>query len=339
MGNKLSDNTGIDFVVTWVDGSDKAWQADKAKYSGSAADDDRPERYRDWELLKYWFRGVEKYAPWVNKIHFVTYGHLPKWLNISNPKINIVRHKDYIPDEYLPTFNSHVIEFHMHRIKGLSERFVYFNDDMFVVGKIFESDFFCGDYPNDMLAFQPVVANPANPVMSHLYLNNALVLSKYFDKRNNVKKQPGKYFKIGYPPMYFLYNILELAFPKFTGFYTVHGPFPFNKSTFELVWEKEKELLEETSRHRFRSSEDVSPYLIREWKKLLGEFNPVNIQRKFRYFDVKDNNTSLVSTLEKHKTKIVCINDANAAIDFERAKREITCAFNKILPHKSSFEY
>lgn len=81
----------IDFVITWVDGGDAAWQAEKNRYgkemypAGASAlrraeNDDSDERYRDWDNLKYWFRGVEKYAPWVRKIHFVTWGHLPEWL-------------------------------------------------------------------------------------------------------------------------------------------------------------------------------------------------------------------------------------------------------------------
>ena len=79
----------IDFVVTWVDGSDPIWQKVKNQYSAEGADT-RVTRYRDWDQLKYWFRAVEKYAPWVNKVHFVTFGHLPQWLNTDNPKLNIV---------------------------------------------------------------------------------------------------------------------------------------------------------------------------------------------------------------------------------------------------------
>lgn len=91
----------IDFVITWVDGSDDRWQKEKQetrKHLGIVADvDDRKERYRDWDNLQYWFRGVEKYAPWVRKIHFVTWGHLPKWLNTDHPKLRVVNHEDFIP--------------------------------------------------------------------------------------------------------------------------------------------------------------------------------------------------------------------------------------------------
>lgn len=331
--------TEIDFVVTWVDGSDKAWREDKARYDGTGIIDDSEERYRDWELFKYWFRGVEKNAPWVRKIHFITWGHLPKWLDTSNPKLNIVRHEDYIPKEFLPTFNSNVIELYSHKIKGLSEYFVNFNDDMFIVKPMKPDDFYRNGKPCDMLAFQPVVANPKNPVMSHLFMNNSLVLCKYFNKRENVKSQPGKYFKIGYPPLYFFYNILEMAFPLYTGFYTVHGPSPFLKSTYEEIWEKEEELLTGMSKNRFRSADDVTQYLFREWQKLTGNFYPRNVQKDSAYYDVAEDNSALRREIQKGKRKVICLNDApDITGDVEKIKAELLDIFEQCLPEKSSFE-
>ncbi len=334
---------GIDFVVTWVDGSDRAWRAEKARYEGGGPaeeglTDDGEERYRDWGLFRYWFRGVEKFAPWVRKVHLVTWGHLPPWLDTDHPKLHIVRHEDYIPGEYLPTFNSNVLEIYLHRIEGLSRQFVYFNDDFYLVGPVKPETFFRGGRPCDMLAFQPVVANPKNPVMSHLYLNNSLVLCKYFDKRENVRSQPGKYFKPGYPPLYFFYNLLELAFPLFTGFYTVHGPSPFLRETFEEIWEKEGELLTAMSANRFRSQRDVTPYLFREWQKLSGNFVPCNVQKWFRYYDVTEDNSDLARILAGKKKKVVCINDGRIAGDMERAAGQLREAFERILPRKSAFE-
>ncbi len=184
----------IDFVLAWVDGSDNEWQKEKAQYCGkNTSEDGREERYRDWDILKFWFRGVEKYASWVNKIFFVTWGHLPSWLDTHNPKLEIVNHASYIPGQFLPTFNSHTIELNFHRIKGLSEQFVYFNDDFFITNPVKQEDFFINGVPKDMLALQPVVANVDNPVMSYIYLNNSMLLAKHFDKRSNIKKQPGSY--------------------------------------------------------------------------------------------------------------------------------------------------
>lgn len=328
----------IDFVITWVDGQDEVWRKEKSAYLYGDKNDDAEERYRDWGLLKYWFRGVEKFAPWVRKIHFITWGHLPDWLDTENPKLHVVRHEDYIPKQYLPVFNSNVLEIYMHCIEGLAEHFVYFNDDMFLIRSMKSSFFFRGGQPCDMLAFQPVVANPANPVMSHLFLNNTLVLSKYFTKRENVRRQPGSYFKLGYPPLYFFYNLLELAFPLYTGFYTVHGPSPFCKSTFEEIWEKEGETLTKMSGNRFRSEDDLTPYLFREWQKLSGHFHPENIVRDFQYFNIGNDNTKLLRTITGQKKGVICINDAVLQNGFESVRKQIQQAFEQILPEKSAFE-
>jgi hypothetical protein len=330
--------TDIDFVITWVDGSDENWLKEKRIWSPEDREDDRKERYRDWGLLKYWFRGVEKYAPWVRKIHFVTWGHLPKWLDTSNPKLHVVKHTEFIPAEYLPTFNSCAIEWNLHKIPGLSEHFVYFNDDMFPLRTLRPEEFFIDGKPCDMLAFQPVVANPANPVMSYQYMNNSIALCRHFDKRANVRMQPGSYFHIGYPPLYFFYNMLEPLFPLFTGFYTVHGPFPLCRERFGEIWEKERDAVERTCSHKFRSSEDVTPYLIREWQKLSGEFVPRNIHKLCGFYNVATSNPGLVRAITKQKSKIICINDATEEVDVTAARKEMTRAFHTILPEKSAFE-
>lgn len=328
----------IDFVVTWVDGSDELWKNEKAKYGQALGDDDRSERYRDWGLMRYWFRGVEKYAPWVKTIHFVTCGHLPEWLDTNNPKLHIVRHEDYIPEEYLPTFNSNVPEIYLHKIEGLSEHFVYFNDDMFLLDRVKPRDFFRDGKPYDMLALQAVVANPLNPVMSHLYLNNSIVLSRHFDKRANMKRQPWSYFNISYPPTRFWYNVLECAFPLYTGFYTVHGPSPFCKSTFEEVWQKEGEVLKAMSGNRFRNRNDVTQYLFREWQKLSGEFKSGNSQRGFGYFEIAEDNGKLIRTVLGQKCRIICINDTCPDGDMSNVKAQIQGAFEKLFPETSGFE-
>ncbi|MBQ7955986.1 MAG: Stealth CR1 domain-containing protein [Lachnospiraceae bacterium] len=337
------ENQEIDFVITWVDGSDREWLQEKRIHESQATAqgreiDSRKERYRNWGFLVYWLRGVEKYAPWVRKIHLVTSDIVPAWLNTEHPKLHIVRHGDIIPKEFLPTYNSNVIELYLHRIEGLAEQFVYFNDDMFLTGEVAPSDFFRKGLPCDMLAFQPVVANPANPVMSHLYLNNMMVLSKYFGKRANVKKQPGAYYHFGYPVLYFAYNILEMMFPQFTGLYTVHDPFPLLKSIYSEVWEKEKELLCQVSSHKFREKEDVTPYLMREWQKLSGKFCPCNITRRFRYFEIGRENGKLLKAMGQKKVRIICMNDVDGELDFAKVKSEISNAFEKKLSKKSSFE-
>lgn len=90
----------IDFVIPWVDGSDPAWREEFQRYSPTKGTDAGENRYRDWNNLRYWFRGVEKFAPWVNTVWFVTWGHVPQWLDRNAPKLRIVRHEDYIPSKY-----------------------------------------------------------------------------------------------------------------------------------------------------------------------------------------------------------------------------------------------
>ena len=332
----------IDIVLAWVDGSDPVWRDAKRKrmeeQGVSVKVDDREERYRDWGLMQYWFRGIEQFAPWVRKIHFVTYGHLPKWLNVNNPKLHIVNHQDFIPEKYLPTFSANVIEWNFHRIKGLSENFIYFNDDMFLLQPVRPTAFFRHGKPVDMLALQPDVANADDTTMPYIYLNNAMLLAKYFNKRENMRQHPGAYFHIGYPPMYFFYNLLEAMFPRFTGFYTVHGPSPLKKSTYKKIWQLESELLNQVCSHPFRSREDVNQYVLREYQKLTGNFVPRNLGKFSKYFNLEQTNKELDSIIRNQSYPCICINDSNKKIPYLQVKNELQKSFAQILPNKSSFE-
>ena len=106
-----------------------------------------------------------------------------------------------------------------------------------------------------------------DPTMPYIYLNNTMLLAKYFDKRSNIKKQPWAYFHIGYPPDVFSIQCR-------TGFSTIywvlygHGPSPLKKSTYQKLWELEPELLSDVCSHPFRHREDVSQYVLREYQKL-----------------------------------------------------------------------
>ena len=129
----------IDFVITWVDMNDSKWQRDFVKYSNKTENEKNSvsvARFRDYGLLKFWFRGVEKFTPWVRKIHFITCGQKPEWVDENHPKINLVDHKNFIPEQFLPTYNSVVIERYLHKIPDLAEHFVYFNDDFYIINHL-----------------------------------------------------------------------------------------------------------------------------------------------------------------------------------------------------------
>ena len=181
----------IDFVIPWVDGNDLLWRVEKDKYTPQLQEDSRDERYRG--DLRYWFRGVEKFAPWVNKIYFITWGHLPEWLDTRNKKLVIVNHKDFIPSKYLPIFNVNPIEMNLHRIRGLAEHFVYFNDDMFIISRMHKHDFFQKGLPCEAAAL--------NVHCVDAYVNNYIafqamgMINKYFDFRKTLKRYWKKWFK------------------------------------------------------------------------------------------------------------------------------------------------
>ena len=182
----------IDFVITWVDGADPDWLKEKEKYTVQKNADGSIFRYRDFGLLKYWFRGVEKFAPWVNKIYFITWGHIPEWLDTTNPKLKIVKHEEYIPKQYLPTFSANTIENNLFRIQSLSEHFVYFNDDFFLLADVLPTDFFKDGKPLDTPALN--VHCPKKSLISQYFaINDVSIINEHFDFKNSMKKNSMKW--------------------------------------------------------------------------------------------------------------------------------------------------
>jgi hypothetical protein len=128
------DSDKIDLVYTWVNGNDPAWKNKKSKHLGEDVNktSEAGPRYYNMDELKYSLRSVYKYANWINKIYIVVDDvQYPDFLNLNNPKIKVVKHSEIIDKKYLPLFNSLPIEASIHHIPGLSENFIYSNDDCF----------------------------------------------------------------------------------------------------------------------------------------------------------------------------------------------------------------
>lgn len=323
----------IDFVIPWVDDADKEWRKKYKKYKHDEANDEA--RYRDWDILKYWFRGVEKYAPWVNKIHFITCGQKPDWLDETNPKLNLVNHVDYIPEKYLPTFSSHTIELHLSKIQGLSDKIVYFNDDMFLINDVSKNDFFVNDLPCDMATLYPNSVNGEDTQFDHILLNDAEFFEKNFDIKKVIQKNKNGWLNLKYGKN-LLKTLCLLPFPAFPGIMLLHQPQSLVKETLIEVEANAKELIDKTSRHKFRTSEDINQYIFRYWQLGKGKFCPYNILKRGKYFPIEPN-TDYQGILNS-KYKIVCLNDGNKDIDFDLEKKRLVSAFEKKLPNKSSFE-
>ena len=327
----------IDFVIIWVDGNDPKWLKEKNKYLPNKNNDNRNIRFRDWDNLHFWFRGIEKFAPWVNKIHFVTYGHLPNWLNINNPKLNIVKHSDYIPNEYLPTFNSNAIEINLHRIKDLSEKFVYFNDDMFLIDSLKPKDFFYKELPCDSAILNANISHRDNK--NHAESANMDIINSYFKKNDVLKKDLMKWFNLKYGSQ-LIRTICLLPWNDFPGILNDHLPNSFLKTTFEELWNKEKDILEETTSHKFRYALDVNQWLFEDWQLATGKFHPrkSNIGKTYAICDDDVFNEKIYNFIEKQKMKMICVNDMVIDSNFEEKRERLKKAFEKILPLKSSFE-
>lgn len=327
----------IDFVLLWVDDSDPLWLEEKNKYSTNELNyAESKAKFRDWDNLQYWFRGVEKYTPWVNNIFFVTWGHLPKWLNKEHPNLKIINHKDFIPEKYLPTFNSNAIELNLHRIPELSEQFVLFNDDMFLIKETYPQDFFSNGKIVDQFILNMILPDPSRPTISHTNLNNTMIINKYFDKSKVVKENLFKIFNLNYGIRIFR-TLLFMPLKRFSGFFNPHLPQPHFKSTFDLLWEKEYNEFDATCRNKFRDYNDISHWLLRYWNLCNGSFVPRN-KRFGKYFAVTNTDKSINSYIIGQKGKTICINDSNLIQDFESVKLEIQNAFQTILPNKSQYE-
>lgn len=335
-GKGIHMNNKIDFLLTWVNGNDPAWQRSKNEYSGTQNKDFDHSHYRDWDNLQYWFRGVEKFAPWVNKIHFVTCGHLPQWLNTNHAKLNIVRHSDYMPEEYLPTFSSHPIELNFHRIETLEEQFVYFNDDMFILDNVIPADFFKDRLPCDSAIMSPLIPLVPGDPFFHYLINDISVINYEFRKRKVLKKHWGKWFRPEYG-IFMLKNIYHAPIGGFAGFYNLHMPSSFLKSTFEEVWKRQHDILHATSLNKFRNARDVNQYVFSYWQFASGKFSPRRTDFG-RFFIAGRKNKDLFQSMYTRKHKILCINDSPSIRNFNEEKMELKNRFDRLFPEKSDFE-
>lgn len=330
----------IDFVLLWVDDSDPKWKAERNAHQGKKVDESENNvRFRDWDNLKYWFRGVETFAPWINNIYFITYGHLPKWLNINHPKLKIIKHEDYIPKQYLPTFNSNVIELNLNRIEDLSENFVLFNDDMFIIDDVQPTLFFENGLPKYECVEEIITGSGGKDKFAHTLINNMDIINRNFSKKETRKNNFKKHINIKYGLKKNVKTLLLWKWEKFCGFYNFHLPMPHLKSTFNEVWSIEKDCLDEVCFNKFRKENDISHWTFQYWNFCKNKFIPCNLEKEGKYFDVNDTNALDISKeIKNQNKKIICINDSKDITDFDRIKTLINGSFEEVLPNKSKFE-
>lgn len=339
--NYPDDNYPIDFVVTWVDGNDPIWRAEKDKYSNNVSKKGNGnERYRDWDQFMYWFRAVEKYAPWARKVFLITYGHIPEWLNTNCDKLVVVNHKDYIPEEFLPTFSSIPIELNMHRIKGLSEHFVYFCDDFYLTKEVSRNDFFVNGIPKYCSIASPIFNGEYNGPFSHQLFGNIGMINGKFNIQESIEKNPELWFNSVYKNKIF-YNKFAYKISYLSGMYFSHLGCSYRKSTFEKVWKEYSKRLFEISKHRFREYSDVNHQVVSLWDIMSGDFIPVDDKYYGIKFDALSKQINEISAAFKEKNHLmVCLNDSVDVNDdnFAEIKSKLDCILDSAFPEKSSFE-
>lgn len=334
MNGEKTASGGIDFVIPWVDGSDPAWQREFVAARLTAGGDASVARFRDWHTLRYWFRAVERFAPWVRRIHFITWGHLPEWLDTAHPRLHVVRHADYLPAQYRPTFNSNAIELNIHRIEGLSERFVLFNDDTFLGRPAAETDFFLGDVPRDMAR----LSIPAPEPIAHTILNAMMLIAARYKPRQVVRRNPGKWFSRHYRASDLMKNLLLLPWSVFPGISDHHMPQAYRKSSFERAWQLWGAEIDATCRHPFRTSDDLSHWLIRYDTLCRGEFRPTSFA-DCAQITLSDTGIDPVRRdIARSRYRMFCLHDDVRIADPDTVARTLCGAFGELLPERSSFE-
>lgn len=320
----------IDIVILWVDGSDAEWRKKRAKVGDREIDE---VRYRDYGTLKYLFRSIEENCEWVNQVHLITDNQKPSWLNIEHPKLNLVDHKDFIPAEYLPTFNSNVIELNLFRLESLSDKFILFNDDMFFNDISVPNDFFIEDKIMDYGIYNKIAPNEE---FAHTLLNNLIIINKYFSRRETLKRNWDKQFRMRYGPN-LLKSILLLPWNDVPGYYNHHLPQPHFKSVFEQVYTLETNKFEDFFGNKIRGNNDLNHWLFRYWLLEEGRYYPQS--NKFGKYLLLSETNKLRNVILKKRAKVLCINDVECTDDeFESLVENLNQIFETRYPEKSKYE-
>jgi len=134
----------IDAVWTWVDGNcDGFLRARNAiSTAGVTANGSTRARWESGHEIDFSILSVLRFCPWVRNLYIVVgYGEKPRVSSVLGDRIRYIRHADILPEQSLPTCNSSGIECYLDRIPGLSDRFLYLNDDMFIGRPLSQSDF------------------------------------------------------------------------------------------------------------------------------------------------------------------------------------------------------
>lgn len=238
----------IDAVITWVDGDDPAHRQRLAAYlqsrGGAPPPTARPTRFNDAGELEYCVASILRYAPWLRTLHIVTADQTPALMQRLQgtryaDRIRIVDHRELFAsfEQYLPTFNSRAIISALWRIEGLTEDFVYFNDDFMLLRDVQPTDFFRDG--------RVVLRGAWRLQSAHRWTRRIAQWLKQsrdraIDRAGNHDAQELSARLAGFERRY--YRLF-------------HNPYPLRRSTLRAFFDAHPDLLDSNLSHRLRSSE------------------------------------------------------------------------------------
>jgi hypothetical protein len=290
----------IDFVLPWVDGNDPEWLEKKNLYDTSSEKNytNSKMRFRDWGTLRYVLRSIEQHAPWYNKIFLITEGHYPKWLDINHEKIVLVTHDElYIDKTHLPTFSSPSIEMNLPNLQGLSEHFVYLNDDTLIMHPIEKSRFFINGFPVDFFSHGWLPRNKffekirGMNAWAHSIKNNIDLINREVDitkLERNFLDHSTYSFKTKLSNF-----MMQKVYKKIIWIEHWHHPIPYLRQTLIDVRKTFEPEMMLCSQNRFRANNDLNQYLYRYWQLANGLFYP------FRHNDGKFKKIESLSDMQE----------------------------------------
>ena len=307
----------IDLVYLWVDGNDPKWQAKRNAFIGNTGETSTNcnGRFLDNDELKYSLRSVERYAPWVRNIFIIVDGQLPKWLDLANPKVNIIDHTDIMPPESLPCFNSLLIEKFLHKIPQLSEHFLYANDDMFINQPVFPNTFFATD---------------GFPIIR---LKRKLFRRIRWFWREQIRKKPLHNYSLT------IANASDLVKKKYGIYYTGiphHNIDAYLKSDCQRVVEQVfGDELKATFSNRMRSSNDILR-VVCSYVALAEKHGHLRYVTKKESLHVLIHKEIHYKKLKKYHPTLFCMNDSQHAQDSDRIQAK--ALLDNYFHEKSQFE-
>lgn len=308
----------IDLVYLWVDGSDPEWLARKNDFLGidtlTNGEATTKGRYSDNGELKYSLRSVEKNIPWVRRIFIVTDSQTPKWLDITNDKVQIVDLKDILPPTSLPCYNSVIIEHFLWKIPGLSENFLYANDDMFFNAKVSPNFFFT---PNGY----PVVR------LQRFYFGKWI---------NNFKKRFNIYTNIYRKTIHGSALLIEKKFGKYYSAMPHHNVDSYLKSDYRKVVEIEyKDEISKTLTNHLRKSNDIQRIIYLFYALAVGRGEKRYVKRR-ESCRIRIHKPNFLRFINRYQPALFCLNDSHRATDEDRNR--VKPFLETLFPDKSSFE-